>query len=76
LENMDLVPDEEGGNLFLVNGSMTPLRSAGAAYQSASGGDDSSEQDDPKKQEETEQEQEPEEDTKNTKPRKRGRRNS
>jgi hypothetical protein len=26
LENMDLVPDEEGGNLFLVNGSMTPLR--------------------------------------------------
>ena len=33
LENMDLVPEEEGGNLFLVNGSMTPLRSAGAAYQ-------------------------------------------
>ena len=30
---MDLVPEEEGGNLFLVNGSMTPLRSAGAAYQ-------------------------------------------
>ena len=33
VESMDLVPEEEGGNLFLVNGSMTPLKSAGAAYQ-------------------------------------------
>jgi hypothetical protein len=42
LENMDLVPDEEGGNLFLVNGSMTPLKNAGAAYQPStqSGGAD------------------------------------
>ena len=72
LENMDLVPDEEGGNLFLVNGSMTPLKSAGVAYQQSGsdGGTDSPEQ------EETEQEQEPEEDTENRKPRRRGRRNS
>lgn len=32
LENMDLVPTDEGGDLFLVNGSMVPLRNAGAAY--------------------------------------------
>jgi hypothetical protein len=33
LENWDPVPDEEGGNLFLVNGNMLPLRDAGAAYK-------------------------------------------
>ena len=33
LENMDLVPPEEGGDLFLVNGSMVPLMNAGAAYK-------------------------------------------
>jgi hypothetical protein len=49
LENMDLVPDEEGGNLFLVNGSMTPLKSAGAAYQTSGGGSDPPEQDDSEK---------------------------
>jgi hypothetical protein len=66
---MDLVPDEEGGNLFLVNGSMTPLKNAGAAYQQSaqSGGTD------PPEQEETEQE--PEKDTENAKPHRRGRRN-
>ena len=32
LENMDLIPDEEGGNIFMVNGTMTPLRSCGASY--------------------------------------------
>ena len=30
LENLDLIPDEEGGNLYLVNGSMTKLKDAGA----------------------------------------------
>ncbi len=25
LENLDLIPDEEGGNLYLVNGNMTKL---------------------------------------------------
>ena len=34
LEDMDLIPDEEGGNLYLTNGSLCPLSKAGAAYQS------------------------------------------
>ena len=29
LENLDLIPDEEGGNLYLINGSMTKLEDAG-----------------------------------------------
>ena len=33
LENMDLIPDDEGGNVFMVNGSMTPLSQCGAAYR-------------------------------------------
>lgn len=33
LESMDLIPDELGGNKYMVNGSMTPLNKAGAAYQ-------------------------------------------
>ncbi len=33
LENMDLIPDELGGNLYLVNGSMTKLQDAGAFAQ-------------------------------------------
>jgi HK97 family phage portal protein len=32
LEQMDLIPDEEGGNTYMVNGTMTPLRNIGAAY--------------------------------------------
>lgn len=30
LENLDLISDEEGGNLYLVNGNMLPLKKAGA----------------------------------------------
>ena len=72
LENMDLVPDSEGGNLFLVNGSMSPLRMAGAAYQNGS----SSEQKSEPEQEEPDQEseQESQEETQNEKPHRRGRR--
>ena len=33
LEDWDLIPDEEGGNTFMVNGTMTPLKDVGAAYQ-------------------------------------------
>lgn len=29
LENLDLIPDEDGGNLYLVNGNMLPLVKAG-----------------------------------------------
>ncbi|NTW70670.1 MAG: phage portal protein [Eubacteriaceae bacterium] len=30
LENMNLIPDEEGGNLYIVNGNMTKLKDTGA----------------------------------------------
>ena len=33
MEDMNTVPDEEGGNLYLVNGSMTKLKDAGAFAQ-------------------------------------------
>lgn len=32
LENMDRIPEELGGDLYLVNGNMLPLEKAGAAY--------------------------------------------
>ena len=32
LENMNPIPVEEGGDTFLVNGNMLPLKMAGAAY--------------------------------------------
>ena len=30
LENLDRIPEEEGGDLYLINGSMLPMRDAGA----------------------------------------------
>lgn len=33
LENLDLIPDEQGGNLYLVNGNMMPLTAAGSQYK-------------------------------------------
>ena len=35
LENMNKIPAEEGGDLYLVNGNMLPLAQAGAAYGEA-----------------------------------------
>ena len=35
LENLDLIPDELGGNLYLTNGNMCPLSMAGAAYRNS-----------------------------------------
>lgn len=32
LENMDLIPEEEGGYKFMVNGNMVDLKNVGAAY--------------------------------------------
>lgn len=32
LENLDLISEEDGGNLYLVNGNMMPLSQSGAAY--------------------------------------------
>ena len=34
LEEMDLIPDELGGNLYMTNGNLCPLSMAGAAYKS------------------------------------------
>ena len=30
MEDMNPIPDEEGGNLYLINGNMTKLKDAGA----------------------------------------------
>lgn len=30
LENMDRIPPEEGGDLYLINGNMLPMANAGA----------------------------------------------
>lgn len=32
LENLDLIPKEEGGDMYLVNGNMLPLNKAGSFY--------------------------------------------
>jgi HK97 family phage portal protein len=32
LENLDKIPAEEGGDLYLINGNMTKLKDAGSAY--------------------------------------------
>ncbi len=32
LESLDEIPDEEGGNMYMVNGNMLPLKKAGAWY--------------------------------------------
>ena len=36
LENLDRIPAEDGGDLFLVNGNVLPLSMSGAAYQAVS----------------------------------------
>lgn len=38
MENMNPIPDEEGGNLYLVNGAMTKLEDAGAFVGADNGG--------------------------------------
>lgn len=37
LENLDLIPKEEGGDLYLINGNMMKLQDAGAAYETTGG---------------------------------------
>ena len=37
LENMNMIPAEEGGDLYLCNGSFTKLSDAGAAYEQKDG---------------------------------------
>lgn len=41
LEDMNLIPDELGGNLYLVNGSMSRLSDAGIAYKNTNESEDS-----------------------------------
>ncbi len=40
MENLSPVSEEEGGDLYLVNGNMVPLKDAGAAYKERSGTDE------------------------------------
>ena len=42
LENLDRISAEEGGDLYLVNGNMVPLVSAGAAYSETTETEESS----------------------------------
>ena len=37
LENLDLIPEEQGGNTFMVQGAMIPLTMVGAAYTDNNG---------------------------------------
>ena len=37
MENMNPIPDEEGGNLYLINGAMTKLADAGAFVKTDTG---------------------------------------
>ena len=46
LEDWDLIPDELGGNKFMVNGNMVPLSEAGAAYRDGEEKDGLSESED------------------------------
>jgi phage portal protein BeeE len=46
LEDWDLIPESEGGNNFMVNGNMVPVRLAGAAYGAT--GDESNNANTPK----------------------------
>ena len=46
LEELDLIPDEEGGNTYMVNGTMTPLKDVGAAYRDRTEGPEKEEEKD------------------------------
>jgi HK97 family phage portal protein len=43
LENMNTIPDEEGGNTYMVNGNMLKLKDVGAYVKENSGGEDNKE---------------------------------
>ena len=44
LENLDRIPKEEGGDLYLINGNMLPLKDAGAFADTENGKEDSDEE--------------------------------
>ena len=37
LENLDKIPAEQGGDLYLINGNMMPIAMAGSQYQNNTG---------------------------------------
>jgi len=39
LEDMNMIPEEEGGDLYVINGSMSRLSDAGIAYSEKNGGE-------------------------------------
>ena len=55
LENLDLIPEEEGGNFYMVNGNMMQLKYTGSAYDSYY--DDDKHRDTKEEKEEQEQEE-------------------
>ena len=44
LENLDRIPAEEGGDLYLINGNMLPLKDAGAFANTESGKEEKSDE--------------------------------
>lgn len=56
LENLDRIAKEDGGDLYLVNGNMVPLVSAGAAYAATTETEDSSSEETEKQTQERVQE--------------------
>ena len=45
LEDLDRIPAEHGGDLYLVNGNMLPLEKAGAAYEKKSNSQENTDED-------------------------------
>jgi HK97 family phage portal protein len=65
LENLDRIPEEEGGDLYLINGNMTKLKDAGIFAASSH-----SRQEEPDETEESKQEPEQPQQSERTRPRK------
>ena len=56
LEDMDLIPDELGGNLYLINGNMTKLQDAGI-FANKSGQEESGDENEEPQTDETQEDQ-------------------
>lgn len=67
LENMDPIPEDEGGNVYVANGSYVKLKDIGAAYAlNRSKQEDTEQTDAPEKEPKEEAEKQPEEESKNS----------
>jgi hypothetical protein len=58
LENMDLIPDDQGGNDYYLNGSYNKLQDAGASYGLAQSQQDNAPDDEPEENEDDTPEEE------------------